>query len=159
MEEFLLSTTQQMIANVPFTPAVIAYDPPRQYVLGVIPAPGSVLDVLTNDSKFDQTASLIYRANQQKLYTNKSPVTVFASNSFTYDPDTLISDAVQMCRSITVPRRLNRVALRYSPTYVLRTLSTPYDILVQNFGQTTTINDKPIVDSIECTNGVIHTIE
>jgi hypothetical protein len=146
-----------MTANVPFTPAVIAYDPPRQYVLGVIPAPGSVLDILTQ--QFKQTSSLIYRANQQKLYTNVSPVTIFVSMSFVFDPNTPVSDAVQMCRSITVPRRLNRTALRYSSTYLLRTLSSPFDILVQNNGQTTTINHVPIIDSIECTNGVIHIIE
>lgn len=146
-----------MTANVPFTPAVIAYDPPRQYVLDVIPSPGSVLDVLTKE--FKHIASLIYRTNQQKLYTNISPVTVFVSSSFIYDSNTPISDALQMCRSITVPRRLNRTALRYSPTYILRTLSTPYDILVQNFGQITTINNSPIIGTIECTNGVIHIIE
>lgn len=146
-----------MTANVPFTPAVIAYDPPRQYVLGAIPAPGSVLDVLTKE--FEQTTTLIYRANQQKLYTNASPVTIFVPLSFVYDPNTPVSDAVQMCRSITVPRRLDRMALKYSSTYVLRTLATPFDILVQNIGGTTTINGIPIINSIECTNGVIHVIE
>lgn len=146
-----------MTANVPFTPAVIAYDPPRQYVLGVIPAPGSVLDVLTKE--FGQSTALIYRANQQKLYTNASPVTIFVSLSFVYDPNTPISDAVQMCRSITVPRRLDRMALKYSSTYILRTLATPFDILVQNIGEMTTTNGIPIIDSIECTNGVIHVIE
>ena len=146
-----------MTANVPFTPAVIAYDPPRQYVLGSIPAPGSVLDVITN--QFKETAALVYRSNQQKLYTTASPVTIFVSESYIYDPKTPVSDALQMSRSITVPRRLDRTALRYSSTFILRTLSTPTDILVQNIGQTTLINNMPIVDTIECTNGVIHIIQ
>ena len=145
-----------MTTNLPFTPSVIAYDPPRKYVLGVIPAPGSVLDIVEND--FKQIAALIIRANQQKIYTTTSPVTIFVSASFVYDPNILISEAVQMCRSVTVPRRLDRMALKYSAEFTLRTLATPFDILIQNIGDVTIVNNRPVVRTIDCTNGVIHVV-
>ena len=145
-----------MAANIPFTPSTIAYDPPRQYVLGVIPSPGSVLDVVFK--QFDQTAALINRANYQKLYTTASPVTLFVSRSFVYDPNTPISEALQMCKSLTVPRMIDHAALVYSPTYLLRTLATPFDLLIRRVHDVITVNSIPIVESIMCTNGFIYVL-
>ena len=145
-----------MTATVPFTPSTIAYDPPAQYILTIVPAPGSILDVVTK--QFPNTASLIYKASQQKLYTTDNMVTLVISKSFTYNPHILTSRAIDICRSITVNRKLNFSALRYSPLFILRTLANPVNLLISTIDNITYINDNPVLYSIECTNGIIYVV-
>ena len=143
-----------MAATIPFTPATIPYDPPRQYVLGVIPAPGSVLDVIVRD--FPNIAELVNRAGLAKLYTTDNPVTIFVPTSYVYDPMMLTSDAVKLCRALTIEKTLYR--LEYSPSYVLKTLASPNDLYIEKCGGCTTVNGTPLIASITCTNGIIHVI-
>lgn len=143
-----------MSANGPFTPSVLRYDPPRTYVMGLVPTPGSVLDTL---SMFREFYLLVEKSGQQRLY-NVSPVTVFVPRNFVFDPKMTVSDAIHTLRMLTVVKRLDRTALRYSQIYVLKTMATPFDLLVETDINTVSVNSVPVTESFDCTNGTVHVL-
>lgn len=143
-----------MSANIPFTPSVVQYDPPRAYVLDIVPTVGSVLDRLR---MFTDFYALVERSGQQKLY-NVSPVTVFVPRKFVFDYDMTQSDAIEYVRMLTVTKRLNSTAMKYSPVYILKTMATSFSMTIESSALVTTVDSVPITESYECLNGCIHVL-
>lgn len=145
-----------MSANGPFTPSVFPYDPPTSnYVLGIVPTPGSVLDALLSIN--ENLYRLVKKSGQERLY-NVSPVTVFVPRKFHFNENVSPAESLNLLRSMTVMKILTPASLRYSPVYLLKTMATPYDMVIETNFSSITVNSVPVTESFECTNGVIHVL-
>jgi hypothetical protein len=142
-----------MTACGPYSLATITYEPENFFYVPVLDE-RTVLGVLAKH--FAPTYGLVKRAGLEKMYASPYPVTLFVREQL-FDPPSDKTQAVEMCRSSTCARKIDAAALKTSACLVLKTLASPLDILVENFG--TIANGSKIVTEIVCSNGIIHVLQ
>lgn len=118
---------------------------------------GTVLDGL--ERSFHDVSAIVHRSGLLSLYSSNHHVTVFVPHKIIYDDNMSKFDAIQFCRNITCVRYLDRTALNYYGKFVLKTLATPYDLIIESFPNgIVTVNGYVIISSIKCDNGYIHVV-
>ena len=142
-----------MSANIPYTSI---FDNHHRRESPPTVERGTVLDVL--ERSFPDVASIVHRSGLQSLYTSNY-VTMFIPDRVIVENTMSTFDAVQYCRNITSVRYLDRVALNYYPKFVLKTLATPYDLIIESFPNgSIKVNGSDVISSIQCHNGYIHVV-
>lgn len=142
-----------MSANIPYT----SVDTVQGYHLrdseSLI---GSVLSVIK--CSFPDIHLIISRARMEHVFDSIFPATIFIPENYRYT-NMSIREAVTFCRSMTVSRYIDDIALRSFGNFTLKTLATPFDIEVDSREGSIMINNRRILNTISCSNGVIHILE
>lgn len=149
-----------MAANIPFTSL---FDDGQQQYDNTHTSRDIDDTVLDNLQRcFPHVSSIVHRSGLQSLYTSADHrVTIFVPNKIVYDAENMSTlDAIQFCRNMTTMRFLDRTALNYYGKFILKTLSTPYDLSIESFPNgLIKVNGFNITSSIECRNGYIHVVD
>lgn len=136
----------------PYSLATITYEPRDSFFVPVIDEK-SILGVLFKN--FLPVYSTVKKAGLEKMYATSYLVTLFVDEKL-FDGITSTNEAVELCRAYTCPRRIDDIALKTSKCLVLKTMASPFDILIENYGKTA--NGKKITETIFCSNGIIHVL-
>lgn len=152
-----------MTACVPYSEATSLYEPSNVAMLGVSPAPRTVLDFLT---RFYPETARLFVENGFSEELNNDPrtegdgITVFVYAGYKRpcgDRCRLSSrDAVELCRASYARRKIDAESLASSPLLVLRTTSESNDAIVTNAGRDTFVNGSKVVRSERLLNGYVH---
>lgn len=142
-----------MTACGPYSLATIPYEPQNVFYAPALDE-RTVLGVLAK--RFPATYALVQKAGFEKMYASPYAVTLFASEREALRVDSK-NAAVERCRSHTCARRIDAAALKTSACLVLKTMASPLDLLIENFGERA--NGAQIVGEIVCANGIIHVLD
>ena len=136
----------------PYSLATITYEPKNLFFVPVIDEK-SILGVLFK--RFPLVYSTIKKSGLEKMYASSYFVTLFVDEKL-FDGKSSMNASVDLCRAYTCPRLINDIALKTSKCLVLKTMASPFDILIENYGKIA--NGKKIIESISCSNGIIHVL-
>lgn len=138
-----------MTAYGPYTEATLIYEPTYSYYIPVVESTSMIK--IINDM-YPEIYKVMHAANYIKKYAAESyKNTFFLSTNFQYSPDI---NAVEYCKSCTIPRCIDLRALDSSNEILL---NTELDhILIKKSNDKLYANGRQILNSIICSNGIIY---
>lgn len=136
----------------PYSEATLIYEPQSVFILGAVPTPGTIFEFVGRN--FPSIFKTIQLARFSKFFNDSDDISLFIFSGIECPSD--IQHAVELCRSLSINKRIGPESLKCSPCLILKTNHCSSNLIVKSDGVNVTINGQALIDCVECSNGIVH---